>query len=164
MNCPLEDSRTPDVLVEFSAGRLDGEAAAGVRLHVAACPDCAAFCREQAAVWRALDTFEAPPVSCGFTRGLFARIEEEERSGFWRRLFVPRPAWGSFRPAAPVAIASVLALAILLLQVPYKAEFQQQAAVDAIDDDNLEQTVNDLDMIRQLSVPSQADTSSSQSM
>ena len=74
MSCPLQSDQTIDELLDYAAGRLDPTKAAALLSHMDVCAACAAFHREQAALWRTLDAWEPEPVSMSFNRRLWARI------------------------------------------------------------------------------------------
>ncbi len=84
------------------------------------------------AVNRALDEWQPEPVSPDFDRRLYRRIEQTRRRAWW---------WG-WRPV--FALASAIALAVVLLQTP------KPAPVKTVDADRLEQVLNDVDMLQQL--------------
>ena len=72
MNCPLQREETQDLLLEYSAGRLDAAQAAMLEQHTENCAACSAFLVEQAAVWSALDAWEPMPVKMDFNRPMRA--------------------------------------------------------------------------------------------
>src|SRR5580658_84659 len=117
MNCPLDD-RKPEMLVAYAAGQLDRETNRALELHVADCTACQSMAADQTAVWKVLDTWEAPPVSPDFDRRLYRRIGEGVTFSWWERLtrpFRPMP----LRHALPLtASAGLLLMAGLLLQHP----------------------------------------------
>ena len=117
MNCPIE-SRNPEMLVAYAAGELDLETARALERHLAGCAACRSVAADQAAVWKALDAWEAPAVSPDFNRRLYRRIEQGVRLSWWERLtrtFRPMP----LRQALPLtATAGLLLMAGLLLQHP----------------------------------------------
>jgi len=143
MNCPV--NKEPQVLVDYCAGRLDARAGAEVKTHVEACAACSQFVVGQSAAWNALDAFEAPPVSAGFDRKLWERIEEaERRRGFWAGWWA-----AAFRkPVIAFALAAVFIIAALSLSSTRPVPPPAQAALDA---DRMERALDDLDMLQQLS-------------
>ena len=66
--------------------------------HIAICPACREFAAGQRAVWQALDTWEAAPVSPDFDRRLYRRIEAR---GFLvgSAAFAPSDRHAAARPA-----------------------------------------------------------------
>jgi len=85
MNCPME-SHNPEMLVAYAAGELDAATAEAFERHMAECAGCRSVAGEQTALWKALDAWEAPPVSLDFDRRLYRRIDEEAGVS-WRQRF-----------------------------------------------------------------------------
>lgn len=118
MNCPLKTPETAGLLLDYCSRRLAPEDAALLERHLEQCPACRRFAGEQRAVWSALDTWEAAPVSADFDRRLYQRIESEVSWKYRLR--------GAFRPllayrGLPVAAAACLVLlAGVLLDRPAK--------------------------------------------
>ena len=84
MNCPLKRVETTDLLLEYSAKRLDAAKAAMLERHVEVCAECSAFLAGQTAVWDALDAWEPPPVSMDFNRRLWQRIDRAAELPWYR--------------------------------------------------------------------------------
>ena len=62
--------------------------------HLAGCASCRSAAADQAAVWNALDAWEAPAIPSDFNRRLYQRIEDGVRLSWWERLtrsFRPMP-------------------------------------------------------------------------
>jgi anti-sigma factor RsiW len=114
MNCPLETPETADLLLEYCARSLSPESTAILERHIAVCPACRHFADGQRAVWEALDSWEAEPVSADFDRRLYSRIESETswRERVWRAV---RPIF-AYRgiPAAATACLLVTAGVVML--------------------------------------------------
>lgn len=144
MNCPV--NKEPEVLVDYCAGRLDARAGAEVKAHLAACAACSQFVISQSAAWNALDAYEAPPVSAGFDRKLWERIEEaERRRGFWAGWW----AAAFRRPVLAFALAVVFIIGAVSLSFTRPAPPPPiQATLDA---GRMERALDDLDMLQQLS-------------
>src|SRR6267154_2263607 len=110
MKCPIETQENAELLLSYSARRLNSESTAILDAHMEICPACREFRDGQRALWEALDQWEARPVSPDFDRRLYRRIEEQEQLGWWARLFGPlRPVF--LRPALPLAATACLVLA-----------------------------------------------------
>ncbi len=140
MECQVRPREDAAVLMDYCAGKLDPQAAVALEEHFAVCGDCRKWIEAQRAVWTALEGWMAPPVSAGFDRRLYERLEMEER----------RPSWWSalgMRPALSLAGISVLAVGLLLTRVP-----QQQAHADLSDADRIEKALDDAEMLRQLNL------------
>ena len=155
MNCPIEDRR-PAILVAYAAGELDRETAIALERHLADCAACRPVAAGQAAVWKALDAWEAPPVSPDFDRRLYRRIDEGVQLSWWERLtrpFRPMP----LRQVLPLtAAAGLLLIAGLLLHRPGPTApvASQHEVVRA---NQVESTLDDLDLLRQLSTEDSAE-------
>src|SRR5947207_7225011 len=120
MDCPIKTQENTDWLVDFVAGRLRGERAAQLARHVETCNDCASFVSAQQDVWSALDQWEPEPVSLDFDRRLYRSIEAARPAaglaGMLRRVIGPmQPLW---RPVVPLAAASLLIVAGVMLHAP----------------------------------------------
>ena len=109
MRCQYETEDQIDVLLDYSAGRLD---AARVRLleqHMTECAGCAAFRLEQREIWQTLDEFAAPSLSADFNRGVWRKIEAASAEPWYRNLGrVLRE--GAWKPVFPLT-ATVLLIA-----------------------------------------------------
>ena len=117
MNCPstIESGRMQ--LLDFAIGRLDRATKQVVGAHVRECPACAKEVASQRALWGVLDEWDAEPISFGFDRILYARIEEINKrslrsqvADFFSELLA--------RPAMPLAALTLLILAALLIRTP----------------------------------------------
>ena len=102
MNCPLQSENTMDVLLDYSAGRLDESRRALLERHMRACDACAAFRLDQSALWSALDGWEPKPVSMDFNRRLWQRIDAIQTEPWYRRLALSL-RFGTWKPAIPLA-------------------------------------------------------------
>ncbi len=142
MECPAKARESSQVLIDYCAGTLDVAAVAEVERHLEQCPACREFCQTQAMVWSALDDWKAEPVSASFDARLGARLDQTGRAVWWACIW---------RPAVPLAAAAVVIAAVLLLRVP---EGKNPAVVvrkaDTVDIDQVEKTLDDIDMLKQL--------------
>ncbi|MGE5570271.1 MAG: zf-HC2 domain-containing protein [Rhodospirillales bacterium] len=138
MECQVRAREDAAVLMDYCAGRLDQRAAAALDKHVAVCADCARWVESQRAMWAALDEWAAPPVSPGFNRRLYEKLERQNRPAWWRL---------HLRPALSLAGISVLAIGLLLTRAPAPV-----IQADTLDPDRLELALDDAEMLHQLSV------------
>jgi len=156
MNCPIQN-RNPEALVAYTAGALDREAARALERHMADCAACRSMAADQAAVWKALDAWEAPAISPDFDRRLYRRIDREVRFSWWDRLtraFRPMP----LRQALPVtASAGLLLMAGLLLQHPGPST-RVAPRGEIVRANQVESTLDDLDLLRQFGAPDSAES------
>jgi anti-sigma factor RsiW len=148
MNCPLE-AGNEGVLLDYAAGKLNADARAQMDRHMESCSACNQFAGAQAAVWQALDNWEPAEVSMDFDRRLYARIEQDV--SWWTRLM--RPLNPLFRHSVPIAAtAGVVIMAGLLLNRPAAvpvAPVPQSAQVEALQPDQLQSALDDMEMLRQ---------------
>jgi len=156
MNCPLED-RNPEMLVAYAAGELDLETARVLEEHLAGCATCRLVAADQTAVWKALDAWDAPSVSPDFDRRLYRRIDEGVRFSWWERItrpFRPMP----LRQALPLtASAGLLLMAGLLLQHPGPlAPVAPHSEI--VRANQVENTLDDLDLLRQFGAADSAES------
>src|SRR6266481_1708968 len=109
MRCPIETQENAELLLSYSARRLNPESTSILEAHMELCPACREFRDGQRALWEALDQWEARPVSPDFDRRLYRKIEEQEQLTWWARIFGPmRPVF--LRPAVPLAATACLVL------------------------------------------------------
>ncbi|MBZ5590943.1 MAG: zf-HC2 domain-containing protein [Acidobacteriia bacterium] len=157
MNCPIKTQKNKEWLLEYSAGRLDNERAARVARHLAMCPECARFVEAQRGVWQALSQWEPEPVSADFDRRLYSRIESQPAT-WLDRLFRPlQPLWHA---AIPVAAACLLIVASVVLHTPQAP----QVTVEKIEAEQVERTLDDMQMLRELALTPKPEGSTSKSM
>jgi anti-sigma factor RsiW len=158
MKCLIENRENAELLLAYCARKLDPETQTILERHLAACPECREFQKNQETVWQALDAWEAMPVSMDFDRRLYRRIEEEEsRASWWSRLM--RPFRPMFAPAlmtrsVPLAAAAcLLMIAGVILERPHDMaapEDLADARMESIQPDQVESTLDDMEMLRQL--------------
>lgn len=149
MDCPIRTQENTDWLLDYSAGRLDRERAALMARHVETCQECARFVEGQQRVWNALSEWEVDPVSAGFDRRLYRTIETQPVS--WKdRLF--RPLGPFWRPVIPLAAACLLIVVGVALHAPQATmtTVPSQAAVEKIEAEQVERTLDDMQMLREL--------------
>ena len=116
MKCLIGTQESVELLLAYCARKLDAENTALLERHIGVCPACQEYANGQRALWEALDTWEAAPVSTDFDRRLYQRIEKEV--SWWSLLIRPfRPIL--VRQGLPVAAAAfVVVMAGALLQQP----------------------------------------------
>lgn len=166
MSCQIRSEEHTDHLLAYAAGQLQGEAAAKLELHMLQCEDCAVFGKQQASVWNLLDAWEPRPVSADFDRRLFARIEAAESASWLDRTIASvneffRPMFA--RPAFALGAASFVIVAGFVLDHPGKLmnSPSNQAAlhvssgeINKVDVDQVEATLDDMEMLRQFDAKS----------
>ena len=156
MNCPIRnltgaDQETAEVLLAYTARRLDPARTALLESHMDSCPNCAEFRAGQDLVWQALDAWEALPVTPDFNRRLYQRIDAEQAAPWYRRLFTT--PWASWKPALPLAAACLVVAAGFVMDHPVST--MSQAPVSAIrvtvtEAEQVETALDDIQLLRQL--------------
>jgi anti-sigma factor RsiW len=153
MNCQHKE-----LLIAYCTGRLESETAADVERHLETCAACVRLRDEQQAAWRALDVFEAPHISAGFDLRLYRRIETDGPPA-WRRWFLAPALW---RPAVPLAATAALILAGVVLQRPdAKPPAEPQAVIEV---EQVERTLEDLEMLQQFNLVARKEAEPQRSM
>ncbi|MES1258099.1 MAG: hypothetical protein ABUS51_06700 [Acidobacteriota bacterium] len=160
MNCPLLSEQTADVLLDYSAGRLEGAKAAKLEAHMTRCARCAGFRAGQTELWAVLDAWEPQPVSMGFNRELWRKIDQAAAAP-WHRKLADALRFGGGEQAFPLATATVLVVAGILLDHHRPAATSQNFAspgVSMTEADQVEKTLDDIQLLRQFDAVA-ADTS-----
>jgi len=164
MDCPIKMRQNWEWLLDYAAGRLDRERAALVARHLDGCPDCARFVEGQRMVWNALSQWEAEPLSADFDRRLYRAIDRARPVSWLDRVFAPlQPLW---RPAVPLAAACVLIVAGLLLHAPQAVmrSVDSRPRAEKVEVEQVERTLDDIEMLRELPLTPQQEASPSKSM
>jgi hypothetical protein len=154
MNCPLKSESTIDVLLDRAAGKLDRVRSARLEQHMLTCADCAAFLAGQTELWQALDAWEPEPVRMDFSRRLWQRIELDAVAPWYRKV-ADAFRLGVWKPALPLAAAVVLVATAFVMDHPGTVGVTPSAnvvsaGISAIDADQVEKTLDDLQLLRQL--------------
>jgi hypothetical protein len=163
MNCPIRSEETAELLLAYTARRLDPVKTAMLESHMNVCGECAEFRAGQELVWQALDAWEAPPVAADFNRRLYQRIEAEAAEPWYKRLFnTPLATW---KPMVPLAAACLVVVAGFVLDHPFAADTQSVSPAIRITEPQaaqVETALDDLQLLHQLD--SSATPGSSESM
>jgi anti-sigma factor RsiW len=153
MRCPIETQENAELLLSYSARRLNPESTSILEAHMELCPACREFRDGQHALWEALDQWEARPVSADFDRRLYRKIEEQEQLGWWSRVFGSmRPMM--LRPALPLAAMACLVLvAGFIIDEPGKMPAPAAESSPVVREvEQVERTLDDLEMLRQFNL------------
>ena len=160
MNCPLHVKEGAEILLDYCSQRMDPDRAAEFRLHVADCGDCRQVVEAQEAVWSALDSYEAVPVSRNFDRKLWARIDSEEAQPWWDRALnrvIGGPAIGwsnyllSWKPMLVGATACAALAAVMVVSMPSHHPVDPAADQKQLME-RVESALDDVDMLNQVGV------------
>jgi len=162
MNCPMQSEDTAEILLGYAAGRLDRAGAAKLEMHLKTCAVCAEFCGEHQAMWSALDAWEPAPVSMGFNRGLWAKIDAAAAAPWYVRLGHGLRL-GTWKPVAPLAVAALVIAGGFLLDHPsgrtQAVSEKPVAAVSVAEAEQVEETLDDIQLLYQFeSAAEQAQT------
>jgi hypothetical protein len=163
MNCPIRTEETAELLLAYTARRLDPARTAVLEDHMNVCPQCAEFRAGQELVWQALDAWEAPSVTPDFNRRLYQRIEAEATAPWYKRLFTTRLTM--WKPAIPLAAAGLVVAVAFVLDhpVPMPPPTASPAIrVSVAEAEQVENALDDLQLLRQLDTS--ATSGSSESM
>lgn len=151
MNCPIRTEETAELLLAYTARRLDPAKTAILESHMDVCPECAEFRVRQELVWQALDAWDAPPVTSDFNRRLYQRIEFEAAAPWYRRLFTT--PWVMWKPAIPLACAALVVVAGFVFDHPVSVNSPAappSIRVSVTEAEQVENTLDDLQLLRQL--------------
>ena len=146
MKCPLSREETADVLLDYSAGRLDNARAGRLERHMQACEACAAFGVQQGALWSALDEWEPEPVSMDFNRRLWQKIDLLDAAPWYRRL-ADSLRLGGWKPAIPLVAAVVLVATAFVMD--HSGNVAQTHDVSITEVDQVEKTLDDVQLLKQ---------------
>lgn len=150
MRCPIETQDNAELLLAYCSRSLDAERMARLEEHIRDCPSCREFAFGQRAVWEALDTWEAAPVSRDFDRRLYQRIQQEV--SWWDLLVRPfRPLL--VRQGLPIAAtAGLVLMAGLLFQHPSNvppSTAPESAQVEAMPPEQVEHALDEMETMRE---------------
>lgn len=165
MTCPLQTKET-DLLLDYSAGRLDAARTAVLAQHMDNCPVCASFRTEQTAVWDALDLWEPAPPSMDFNRRLWQRIEASAAAPWYRNLR-DSLRFANWKPVVPLTAAILVIAAGFLLDHPGGQTQVPGVSVTNVslkDADQVEQTLDDIQLLQQLDAVTPPNRGSSKQM
>jgi len=164
MNCPLENQETSALLLAYSSNRLDTDSAVPVQRHLETCAACRQFVERQSAVWDALDLWKAEPVSADFDRRLYQRIEQQV--SWWDMLLRPLRPFLVPQGLPIAAAAGVLIMAAVLLDrqaVVPPVPPPQSAQVEALQPDQVEHALDEVEMLNQFNRLMRSDPADSNS-
>lgn len=165
MRCPIESQEDAAVLLDYCARTLDAATAALLERHIEICPACQTFQQEQQAVWRALDDWETSRVSPDFDRRLYRRIEAEAATPWWTRM--GSLSWVSWKPAVPLAAICLTLVAAAIFDSPAELpspDTRGQVRVETVQVDQMERTLEDLEMLSQFDLVTTANVSNTGSL
>jgi anti-sigma factor RsiW len=157
------ETRGNEVLVEYISRKLDAADVPVLEGHLESCPSCRDFVQAQRAVWDALDVWEPAPVPADFNRRVYQRIDRQV-SWLYRctRSF---QSLGLRRIVPIAASAGVILMAGLLIQrtpAPPAAPQHDTAQMEALQPEQVERALDEMEALSQLSRPVHADNADSE--
>lgn len=163
MTCPLQSRENADVLLDYCGRKLNPEASAELERHIESCADCQSFANGQRLVWETLDAWDAAPLSMDFDRRLYGKIEERGMARWWATAL--ERFRGSFKPAAALAAVCLTVVALTLMDQPRGSVVLSSAtqAAESIEIEQVETTLEDMEMLRQLEVLARQDVTPGES-
>ena len=146
-HCPAED-----VLLDYVSGHLDPVKVALFERHADGCAQCAALRTAQTAIWRGMDEWKTAPVSEGFNRELWRRIDSEQATESWTQRITGMMTFGVWKRVAPVALAMAVALTVFVLHSgnePAKPVTNAPASIvlTVSDADQIERALDDIQLL-----------------
>ena len=155
MNCPTED-----VLLDYTAGRLEPARAFLFERHAESCTRCEELRAAQSAVWLSLDEWKLAPVSAGFNRELWRRIDADAQTpSFWTRDLARELhealQFSFWKRLAPLAVALALVATAFVFDHSGKPRANAAAAVvvTVSDADQLDRALDDIQLLHEATTP-----------
>jgi anti-sigma factor RsiW len=150
-NCPTED-----MLLDYVAGRLNRAQASLFEAHAEHCARCAAMRMSHAAVWQSLDEWKPAPVSAGFNRELWRRIDEDARQSSWTRELAAALQFNFWKRLTPLAVAMAVIITAFVFDHPGKQAGTDQTnspssiVVTASEADQLDRALDDSQLLHEV--------------
>ena len=145
MRCLTETTEDTERLMSYISGTLDAERTRQLEQHLRTCEMCRLAVARQASVWKALDSWEAPPVSPEFDSRLFHSIDAEATlrdriARAFRPLFLRR--------GLPIAAAAGLVVMAVFLSrrpaVPVTPPAPQTARMETASPDPVDRALDEM--------------------
>jgi hypothetical protein len=153
MNCPAKSNQHSDILLDYCAGKLAPAQVAAFEEHMNGCGDCKGIAAAQRSVWMALDQWKPADVAPEFNARIYQRIDEAQPgwTSWWNRMLHPVVPYSFWKPAVSLAAAcSVLAIGFMI-HTPEPRDASKQVRADKVDIEQVEKTLEDLDMLTPVS-------------
>jgi len=168
MNCPLKSEDTLDTLLDYAAGTVDPAKSTRIEQHLTVCTECTAFLAGQTEVWKALDAWEPAPVSMDFNRQLWRRIDAAAAAPWYRKL-ADSLSMGAWKPALPLTAALFLVATAFMMdhQTVVKVTTPNAGSgytVSVTEAEQLENTLDDIQLLRQLDAAVGGESAGSKTM
>ena len=156
VECPLDSRYSADLIIAYCAGKLAFEVQNALEQHLRLCAKCRATTEGQKDVWGALDSWTPVSVPANFNEAVYRRIAAEASKPC--RLFGANRSWA---PALPMAAACIALITIFLLRTPPPGKDSPPPRLSLPEIEQVERALDDMDMLKQLSVTMPHETSSS---
>jgi anti-sigma factor RsiW len=150
-NCPNED-----MLLDYAAGRLNRAQTLLFEAHAEHCARCAALRTSQAAVWQSLDEWKPTPVSEGFNRELWRRIDADAHQPSWTRELAAALQFNFWKRLAPLAVAVALIATGFVFDHagkqpgPLQPESAASIVITASEADQLDRALDDIQLLHEV--------------
>ena len=155
MQCPIKHMENAGVLLDYCAHKLNVEGSAVLERLMQSCAACREFASDQRMIWSELDKWKPAVISEDFDRKLYARVNQHERSHWWQRFLSGAGMLIEGKPAVSLAAACLTIIAGIFLYSPEKtrpaAPPQELSRVEALEPEQVERGLEDLEMLKQLS-------------
>ena len=176
MICPLESRGGEASLVEFVAGKVRGPAGALLRAHVDNCRPCGEYVAEQRTIWRLLDDWEPEFESFGFDNSFASRLAKLSadpwliRTGRFAVARLLKPAFTVTAVTALLAVSIYVrnpfaGLPAVAISHPVQHTTKTVSRViSRLEAEQMDRTIDDLQLLHQLDSLSEGHKEPSRSM
>jgi anti-sigma factor RsiW len=141
------------MLLDYIAGRLNRTQASLFEAHAEHCARCGALRMSQAAVWQSLDEWKPAPVSAGFNRELWRRIDADARESSWTAELAAALQFNFWKRLAPLAVAVALIATGFVFDHagkqpgPLQPESAASIVITASEADQLSRALDDIQLL-----------------
>lgn len=149
--CAGPDRMSEELLLDYSAGRLNPAQMAQINSHTLTCAACESLVLAQTTVWEAMDTWEPVAVSNDFNRSLWRKIDGLDSLPWYQKL-ADSLRLGSWKPALSVTTALVLVATGFVFDHRARLSELSPAMVAAADVEQVEQSLEDIQLLGQLNM------------
>jgi anti-sigma factor RsiW len=151
MKCPINGKESAEILLDYCAQTLEPSRAAELEKHIETCGDCKTLVAAQREVWETLDRWTPVEVSPTFDARLYARIAQYDATPPWKqwmaRVFQPAVPVARWKPMVSLSAACAVLVMGLLVNMPDLTTPHQQVRTEKVDIEQVEQTLDDLDIL-----------------
>jgi anti-sigma factor RsiW len=149
VTCPYRNEDQIDLLLDYSAGRLDAARANLLERHMAECSVCAAFEAGQHKIWQAMEEYSAPTISADFNRGVWRKIDAAAAEPWYRNLggLLRDGVW---KPVFPLAVVVLVVAAGFMFDHRNGNASSPVPAVTVAEAEQMQNTLEDLQLLQNL--------------